>query len=102
MTANAGFGASMIFAALRIFGSASAGSAIGWFISSRVIGLPSGRTLVRRGWSIIILAAPYLLLSIVIAGVDAGVAVLLGMFTGAAVYCAFILRLTTLNQRIAG
>ena len=80
--------------ALQICGPAAAGVAIGWFIAFRT-GAPLRCDVSRSAWSILGLAVPYLLLVIVIAGVGAAIAALLGTLAGAAVYSGFILRLST-------
>jgi hypothetical protein len=98
MATVAGFDASLIFTALPVFGSAGAGSAIGWLVSSRLVGAPFNYTLAGRTCSIVILAAPYFLLTIVMAGMQAGIAALLAMFAGPVIYCAFRFAVTSSGE----
>jgi hypothetical protein len=79
---------------LQILGSAAEGLVIGWFIGARFVGLPFSQDFKKRASSIVVItvvfAAPYLLLAVLIAGVQAGFAVLVGMIAGAAIQSAFI------------
>jgi hypothetical protein len=79
---------------LQILGSAAAGSVIGWFIGARCVGLPLSQDFKKRASSIVVIAvvfaAPYLLLAVLIAGVQAGFAGFLGVIAGVAIQSAFI------------
>jgi hypothetical protein len=81
-----------MFEAMRVLGSATAGLVIGWLGAFRA-DQPFGWKVMRMSWSILGLAAPYVSLAVVISGVEAGIAALVGTLVGAVAYCSFRLKL---------
>jgi len=82
---------------ILICGPAAAGFTIGWLIGFRAR-LPFSREVVKLASLIGLLAVPYLLLAIAIAGLDTGIAALVAVLAGMVAYSCVILRLQTASR----